>query len=212
MKSYIPRPDLCTISYMADTALSRLQNIGPIFRSTQATSAGVSWRDLYRLRDSGAIVELSRGLFQLADTIGFGHSDFVAVCARAPHGMVCLDSALSYWDFTDDIPSVVHLAVPSGSTRPSIDYPPTRVHVFDAEKFSVGREKVDEDEAVFWITDRERTVVDAFRMRHTLGEQVAITALRRYLAQQPRRGRLAEIARRFRAFAPLSAALRVLDA
>lgn len=195
-----------------DAALSRLRNVGPIFRSREATSAGVSWRDLYRLRDSGAIVELSRGLFQLADTVGIGHPDFVAVCARAPHGMVCLDSALSYWDFIDDIPSVIHLAVPYGSTRPTIDYPPTRVHVFDAEKFSLGRCEVSEDDVVFWITDRERTVVDAFRMRHRLGEQVAITALRRYLARQPKRARLAELAREFRAFAPLSTALRVLDA
>lgn len=200
------------ISYMADTALSRLRGVGPIFRSTEATRAGVSWRDLYRLRDSGAIVELSRGLFQFADTIGIGRPDFVAVCARAPHGMVCLDSALSHWDFTDDIPSFVHLAVPYGSTRPAIDYPPTRVHIFDAEKFSVGRLKVEEDDARFWVTDRERTVVDAFRMRHRLGEQVAVTALRRYLGQEPKRSRLAEIARQFRAFAPLSAALRVLDA
>lgn len=197
---------------MTDTALSRLRNVGPIFRSAEATSAGVSWRDLYRLRDTGAIIELSRGLFQLADTIGIGHPDFVAVCARAPHGMVCLDSALSYWDFTDDIPSVVHLAVPYGSTRPAIDYPPTRVHVFDAKKFGVGRLEASEDDAAFSITDRERTVVDAFRMRHMLGEQIAITALRRYLARQPKRGRLAEISREFRTFAPLSAALRVLDA
>jgi hypothetical protein len=40
------------------------------------------------LRDSGEVVELSRGLYQLADSTGTGNVDFVAVCARAPHGMV----------------------------------------------------------------------------------------------------------------------------
>lgn len=197
---------------MHDTALSRLQELGPIFRSKEAASAGVSWRDLYRLRDAGSVVELSRGLFQLADTIGIGHPDFVAVCARAPHGMVCLDSALSYWDFIDDIPKEVHLAVPVGTTRPAIDYPPTRVHVFDARTFNVGRRKISEDDAEFWITDPERSVADAFRMRHLLGETVALAALRRYLSGRPQRPRLIELAREFRTFGAVSAALRVLDA
>ncbi len=32
-------------------ALDRLREIGPIFRSREAVAAGVSWRDLYDLRD-----------------------------------------------------------------------------------------------------------------------------------------------------------------
>lgn len=66
-------------------------------------AAGVSWRDLYALRDGGDIIELSRGLFQLADQ-NLEHVDFVAVCGRVPDGMICLDSALVYWDLTDEIP------------------------------------------------------------------------------------------------------------
>ena len=51
---------------MASTpALERLQKIGPVFRSREAVDAGVSWRDLYDLRDRGEVLELSRGLFQL---------------------------------------------------------------------------------------------------------------------------------------------------
>jgi len=191
---------------------ARLRQLGPVFRSKDAIGAGVSWRDLYRLRDAGDIVELSRGLFQLADMAGMDHIDFIAVCARAPHGMVCLNSALSHWDLSDEIPADVHLAVPEGTHRPTIDHPPTRVHVFGAKTFGIGRLKIAEKAAPFWITDRERTVVDAFRMRHVLGEEVALGALRRYLSQRPKRARLAEVARDMRVFTPLNAALRVLDA
>ncbi len=72
----------------AAEALAQLRRLGPTFRSKEAVGAGVSWRDLYSLRDSGEVVELSRGLYQLADSTGTGNVDFVAVCARAPHGMV----------------------------------------------------------------------------------------------------------------------------
>ncbi|HSK27024.1 MAG TPA: type IV toxin-antitoxin system AbiEi family antitoxin domain-containing protein [Jiangellales bacterium] len=194
-------------------ALERLRTIGPVFRSREAVAAGVSWRDLYRLRDEGELLELSRGLFQLAEAAGVGNIDFVAVCARAPHGMVALESALAYWDLTDQIPSEVHLAVPEGTHRPVIDYPPTRVHVFRAATFDMGRLEVREAGGErFWITDRERSVVDAFRLRHLVGETEAHGALRRYLRQpRPRLAKLADVGRTLRATGPLSAALRVLQ-
>jgi predicted transcriptional regulator of viral defense system len=56
--------------------------------------------------------------------------------------MICLDSALAYWDLTDEIPRKVHVAVPSGAHRPTIDYPPTQVHVFAADTFELGRQEV----------------------------------------------------------------------
>ena len=199
---------------MASTpALERLQEIGPVFRSKEAVAAGVSWRDLYDLRDKGEVLELSRGLFQLADAAGMGNIDFVTVCARAPHGMVALDSALSYWDLTDQIPSTVHLAVPEGSHRPTIDHPPTTVHVFRAATFDLGRFEVRETNGErFWITDRERSVVDAFRMRHLVGAHEAHGALRRYLRQpRPQLPRLIDLARQLRVRGPLSSALSVLQ-
>jgi predicted transcriptional regulator of viral defense system len=196
----------------APSALGRLREIGPVFRSKDAIDAGVSWRDLYALRDRGDLLELSRGLFQLADAAGGSDVDFVAVCGRAPGGMICLNSALAHWDLSDEIPARVHLAVPSGSHRPVIDYPPTRVHVFRAETFGMGRLEVGAETGErFWISDRERTVVDAFRLRHLIGEDMAFASLRRYLQARPRPARLADTARPLRAWGALSAALRILQ-
>ena len=194
-------------------ALDRLRRLGPVFRSKDAVAAGVSWRDLYNLRDDGEVLELSRGLFQLAESAGTGNVDFVAVCTRALHGMICLNSALAHWDLSDEIPTEVHLAVPEGSHRPTIDHPPTRIHVFRAATFGLGRIEVREEHGErFWISDRERTVVDAFRLRHLIGEDMANAALRRYLADRPKPGRVAELARILRVWTPLASAMRVLQA
>ncbi|MGH3481372.1 MAG: type IV toxin-antitoxin system AbiEi family antitoxin domain-containing protein [Nocardioidaceae bacterium] len=193
-------------------ALDRLRGLGPVFRSKDAVAAGVSWRDLYQLRDEGEVLELSRGLYQLAEAAGAGNVDFVAVCARAPHGMICLNSALAHWDLSDEIPPEVHLAVPEGSHRPTIDHPPTKVHVFRAPAFDLGRVEIKEERGErFWISDRERTVVDAFRLRHLIGEDMAHAALRRYLRDRPKPARLAEMARELRVWTPVASALRVLQ-
>lgn len=196
----------------SNAALDELRGFGPVFRAGQAVDAGVSWRDLYALRDAGEIIELSRGLFQLADQ-DLGHVDFVAVCGRVPDGMICLDSALVYWDLTDEIPRKVHVAVPAGAHRPTIDYPPTQVHVFAADTFELGRhEVVGEAGERFWISDRERTVVDVFRLRHLVGDNLAYAALRTYLHSRPKLARLAEVAQRLRVWGPMSEALQVLQA
>lgn len=191
----------------------RLLTLEPIFRSSDAVAAGISWRELYSMRDEGEILQLSRGLYQRADAAGAGDLDFVTVCGRAPDGTICLDSALAYWDLTDDIPALVHLAVARGAHRPRIDHPPTRVHVFHAATFKLGRQQVGAEAGErFWITDRERTVVEAFRLPRLVGEDAALHALRRYLSADPDRARLAETARSLQAWPTLGATLRVMDA
>lgn len=192
--------------------LDRLRGIGPVFRSKEAVAAGVSWRDLYALRDHGEIVELSRGLYQLAESAGAPNVDFIAVCGRAPHGMICLNSALAFWELSDEIPGQVHLAVPSGTHRPAIGYPPTSVHVFQAATFGIGRIEIEAGPGErFWISDRERTVMDVFRLRHLVGEDLAFGALRRYLRTPTKVADLAETARRLRSWNALSATLRILQ-
>lgn len=209
MKNYIDKASRCRVSYVV--ALDRLRLIGPIFRSGEAIDAGVSWRDLYRLRDSGDILELSRGLYQLAEAAGVDNIDFISVCARAPQAMVCLRSALSYWDLSDEIPSAVHIAVPKGLHRPRIDYPPSTIHVFAASTFDLGKAVISHGpRQEFRITDRERSVVDAFRLRHLVGDALANDAVRRYLKARPDLPRLTAIGEQLGAGEGFESALRLL--
>lgn len=135
-------------------------------KASEALEVGIHPRDLYALRDGGFLIELSRGVFRLADAEMIPYLDLVAISQRSPQGTICLNSALSFWDLTDEIPAEVHLAVPRGAHRPVIDYPPVRVHVFAASTFDLGREQVrmDSGEEIF-IYSAERSVVDAVRMR-----------------------------------------------
>jgi len=188
------------------------QQVGSTFRATEAARAGVHWRDLYALRDAGEIIELSRGLYRFADAEAISSIDLLAVCRRAPHGMICLTSALAHWDLTDEIPRRVHLAVPRGTSRPTIDYPPTTIHVFAAATFDLGRQVADvgPGEAIS-ISDPERTVVDVFRFRNRLGHDLAHTALRRYLRKpgaDP--SKIAALAKKLRVEGPLIRSLQIL--
>lgn len=185
---------------------------GGTFKAGEAMKVGVHPRDLYALRDEGFLVELSRGVFRIADAEMSPYLDLVAVSRRSPQGTICLNSALSFWDLTDEVPAEIHLAVPRGSHRPTIDYPPVRVHVFAAGTFDLGRDRVRlESEEEIYIYSPERSVVDAMRLRGQVGADVAYEALRRYLRRPGASpGDLLKLARRLRAGGPVSDALEVL--
>src|SRR5256885_1034413 len=102
------------------------------FRVSEAVAAGVSTTTLHRLRQKGELTTVGHGVLQLPDA-GVGMlSGLAVVSARVPGGTICLNSALAFWDLSDEVPPRVHVAVPRDSHRPSIDRPPTKVHVFAA--------------------------------------------------------------------------------
>jgi predicted transcriptional regulator of viral defense system len=180
--------------------LDLVRRAGGIASASELTNGGVRWKDLYRLRDEEALIELSRGIYRVADMPATAHLDLVAVCRRAPDGMICLNSAASFWDLTDEMPELVHVAVARGKHRPRITYPSTRVHVFAAETFALGRvhQLVDETEAIA-ISSRERTVVDLLRLRGRVGRDLALIALRAYLRRgDAKPGELLALARQLR--------------
>lgn len=159
----------------------------------------------------GRVERVGRGLYRRADA-GLVDLDRLEVAVRVPRATICLVSGLVEHDLVDDNPAVLDVAVPRGVWRPRMTAP-VRWHSFAAETFEVDRDVVGVDSATsVGLYGPRRCIVDAFRLRHEVGPEVGVEALRRWLR---RRGStpadLLEIGRRFPAAMPsLTAALRVL--
>jgi predicted transcriptional regulator of viral defense system len=214
-QNYIADTVLCSISsnMEREKALESLRRLeGRPFRVKDAENLGVAAYELRRMRARGDLTKLARGVYQQADAAPSATIDLATVSARVPVGAISLNSALAYWDLTDEIPSAVHVAVPRGAHRPRIDYPPTKVHVFAPDTFKLGRiEQTGEVSGSFWIYSPERTIVDAMRLPHVVGRDQALGALRRYLGQRGSRpAELVQLADMLRAGRPVREALEVL--
>ena len=88
------------------------------FTTARARAAGVHPRTLYRWRDDGEVVELSRGVFRRADAPEATYPDLLAVTVRAPRAVVCTISAAIVHGLTDVAPQEVQIAVPDGTHPP----------------------------------------------------------------------------------------------
>jgi predicted transcriptional regulator of viral defense system len=182
------------------------------FRVAEAVETGLSRTTLYRLRDAGQLMSVGRGVLQVPEGGAGMLSALAVVAARAPAATICLNSALAYWDLSDEIPERIHIAVPRGAHRPAIRHPPTRVHVFDAATYGLERQEATSDVGEpFWVYSAERSIVDAMRLSHLVGRDVALHALSRYLRRRDARpAHLAELARALGGASQLSPAMEAL--
>lgn len=182
------------------------------FTYTDARAAGISKRRLYKLRDQGQIEQLGHGLFQRADHRQDADIDLIELAVRAPKATVCLTSALARHGLTDEIPASIDIALPRGQWRPATRAPVTW-HSFSTATFDLGREPLElTRELTIGLYSPERSIIDAFRLRHREGSDLAIGALKRWLrlpGSQP--ATLLQLATRFPLTQPaLRAALETL--
>lgn len=167
----------------------RLAALSPTFTTAQARQALLSPRDLAHLVAEGETAELSRGVYRRADAPETAHADLLAVCTRAPRAVVCGESALALHELIDDIPAAVHIAVPRGSRRPTISYPPTAVAQYAPATFTLGVERFEAAPGeTVPVYNAARSAVDAMRHRSRVGETLALSALGRYLRREGRSG------------------------
>jgi len=194
--------------------MDRWVELAPTFTTAQARAAGVQYRDLYRARDGGDLVELSRGVFRKADAAEPTYADLLAVALRSPRAVVCLLSAAVVHDLTDEAPAAVQIAVPKGTWPPRITYPPVEVFAWNPATFDLGLDVVEaapgEPVRVYSPT---RTVVDLMRLRGRIGDSLAHIALQRYLRRGDARiGEAVDLAIALDVAGPFRAALDVLTA
>lgn len=157
--------------------------LGPLpnaFSYSLARERGLSDRRLRGLVAAGVLERLGRGLYRKAHAPP-ADLDRVEIALRAPDATLCLTSALSLHDLTDAIPSEIDVALPR-SRRPPRVSAPVRWHRFHEGTFLVGRGTIEVDEGLsLGLYSAERSVIDAFRLRHREGEDLAVEALRRWL-------------------------------
>lgn len=163
-----------------DRAVDVFKNYGGILRTSEAIASGIHPDTLYSMRDSGLLEKISRGVYRLESELPLNNPDLVTVAKRIPNGVICLSSALSFFDITTQIPHEVHLALPQGAEEARLDYPPTRTFRFSRRSFSAGIEKHRVDNILIRIYSPEKTLADCFKFRNKIGIDIAIEALRLY--------------------------------
>lgn len=165
-------------------ALSVFKNRSGMFRTSEALSAGIHPRTLYKLRDEGYITKLDRGLYKMTDDPPLSNPDIAIIAARVPNAKTCLLSALDFHEMITEIPHKVHIAIARTQRDPKIDYPPIEVYRLTGKSFTEGVEKHEIDGQTIQVYSPAKTIADCFKFRNKIGTEIAIEALQSGLEQK----------------------------
>ncbi|MDR1634247.1 MAG: hypothetical protein LBS27_04870 [Bifidobacteriaceae bacterium] len=185
-----------------------LAGLPATFRYSEAAEA-IGESRLRALAAKGVIVPMARGLYRKSDWAG--DEDLIEIAAKSKRATLCLRSALARHDLIDDIPATIDVAMPRGAWQPNLR-PPIRWHHFDTATFDLGRDLLDVGAGrTIGLYSPERSILDAYRLRHREGEDMAHEALKRWLKAGGQPSQLLKLARAFPRVLPvLRSTLEVL--
>src|SRR5579872_6327477 len=98
-----------------------------VLRARELTRQGISRQRIRRLTEKGELLHVGRGLYIRPDATVTENHTLAQVCARVPHGIVCLASALQFHNLTTQNPWQVWLMIERHARAPKLDYPPLRI-------------------------------------------------------------------------------------
>lgn len=155
-------------------------------RTKDILAVGIHTRDKKRARDTGQIIRVKRGLYRLTNIPLISNQGFIDLACAVPEGVICLLSALSYYELTTFNPSVIAMAICRGSREPKINYPPVEFYHFSKKQFETGINKINIKGHEIRIYGQEKTICDCFRYRNKLGLDIAKEGLSEYLKRKDR--------------------------
>jgi predicted transcriptional regulator of viral defense system len=133
---------------------------------------------LTRLVASGHIERVRRGAYVAADADWTEHHAFAEVAKKAPRGVICLLSALSYHELTTQAPFEVWLAMDRSARVPKTMSLQVRVSRFSGVALTAGVQEHIIEGVRVRIYNPAKTVADCFKYRNKIGFDIALEALR----------------------------------
>lgn len=167
-------------------ALRALAGRGPI-RARDLDSAGIPRAYLRRLCERGVLERIDRGLYRLTDAPATELHSLAEVAKRVPHATIALLSALQVHELTTAAPHAVWVLIDRHARTPKLAYPKLEIVRASGAAREHGVEERTIEGVLVRVTTPAKTVADCFRYRRYVGLDLALAALRDYLAKAKQR-------------------------
>lgn len=149
----------------------------PSFTGKDAKQYGIDLHLISYYVNKGILERVARGVYRnpkVESSVPFEWQDLVDTAQSIPNGIICLVSALNYYSLTQEIQRQFWIAVPHADKAPKR----SKTKIIRMRNVTLGKESLIIGECRVFIFNRERCIVDAFRL---LSKEAALRSLREYL-------------------------------
>lgn len=170
-----------------------------VMKWNELVENNITVRIIENLINQGYVEKMKFGYYQWIDRPIF--SEPTIIKKLFPDAIVCMESALQYYEYTNRTPSTWNLAVDKNSSKSRfrIEYPIVKPYYIPSEQMSFGVDLIEIENVKLKIFNRERTIIDCLRRENKMDAEVFNKAIQAYI-KEPKKNipRLMEYAKRLR--------------
>ena len=154
---------------------------GGIAKTSDFVAAGIPAVDVVNLCNAGYLERIRHGYYQLAD--GNTSSEEQLIATLIPKAIICVESALFHYGYSDFAPRKWSIAVPRSMSRTKLDIDALALQTYyvQSEIYELGKTTADFNSVMLPVYDRERTICDCFKYRSRLDNEIFNKALNAYV-------------------------------
>ena len=153
---------------------------GGVAKSADFVAAGIRAVDVINMCNAGYLDRIRHGYYQLAEADTSSEEQLLATLI--PKGIVCVESALFHYGYSDFAPRKWSIAVPRSMSRTKLDVDALALQPYfvQPEIYELGKVTDDFEGVILPVYDRERTICDCFKYRSRLDNEIFNKALNAY--------------------------------
>ena len=157
-----------------------IESKGGIAKSADFVAAGIRAVDVVSLCNAGYLDRVRHGYYQMAEQNEATEEQMLATLI--PQGIVCVESALFYYGYSDFAPRKWSVAVPRTISRTKLDVDalPLQTYFVQQDLYELGKTTGDFHGVTLPVYDRERTICVCLKYRSRLDTELFSKALNAY--------------------------------
>lgn len=165
-----------------DAIKNVVKNSGGIVKTAQLNEIGIENYEIARMCDNGELERVKHGYYQLANRMEISEEKMIATFLT--DGIVCMESALFYYGYSDKTPLVWTIAVSRNisKSKVKIENFPCKIYFVQDDKLEIGKTEGVFNGVELAVYDRERTICDCFKYKTKMDNEVFNKAINAYVA------------------------------
>lgn len=138
-------------------------------------------RDTQRMLNEGLIEKIKRGYYHWLES--HGKDEIVIINQLFPDGVLCMDSALFYYKYSDRNPAEWHITIDKNTSRQrtQVEHPLIKAYRVESELLPLGETNGEIDSQKIRIYDRDRTICDVLRNMNKIDKEIFNKAIQGYV-------------------------------
>ncbi len=186
-------------------------NNGGIAKSADFVAAGIRAADVVNMCNAGYLDRVRHGYYQLAEQGASSEEQLLSTLI--PKGIVCVESALFHYGYSDFAPQKWSIAVPRSMSRTKLKVDSLAIHSYymQPELYELGKTTDSFNGVKLSVYDRERTICDCFKYRSRLDNEMFNKALNDYVKDDKKNlNNLSAYAKKLRVYKKVMELIEVL--